>query len=82
MARPRPYLHVSQLEAPTIARKKSSKVLTSHTGEVDPESASFKTLGRELMKAFQGVLNVRIKRSAGDYSVPDEDDVVNKKWTF
>ena len=41
--------------------------------QIDHESVTYQALSRELLKAFQGVLNVRISRSAGDYSRPDEE---------
>lgn len=39
--------------------------------DIDPDS--YKALSRELMVAFQSILKVRIKRSQGDYSIPDEE---------
>nr|WP_143166097.1 hypothetical protein [Desulfofustis glycolicus] len=41
--------------------------------EVDQVSPEYLNFTRELMKGFQSVLNVRIKRAEGDYSQTDED---------
>lgn len=41
--------------------------------DVESESTNYKLLGRELLKVFQGILNVRMKRSDGDYSVADHE---------
>lgn len=51
----------------------TDKLILSQGGKIEPESETYKVLSRELMKAFQGILNVRIKRSEGDYSKSDEE---------
>ncbi|WP_167496448.1 site-specific integrase [Desulfopila sp. IMCC35006] len=51
----------------------ANRLLTKHGIEVAPDSEEYKTLSRELMVAFQSILQVRIKRSQGDYSVPDDE---------
>ncbi|HBG18247.1 MAG TPA: hypothetical protein DDY32_02955 [Desulfobulbaceae bacterium] len=51
----------------------TEKILTSEKAEIDPQSETYKVLSRELLKAFRSVLQVRIRRSEGDYSIPDEE---------
>jgi integrase len=51
----------------------TEKLLKAEGADVDPDSDSYKVLGRELLKAFQGILQVRAKRSIGDYSMTDEE---------
>lgn len=50
----------------------TEKILNAAGVLIDPASDTYKTLSRELLKAFQGVLNVRILRSAGDYSISNK----------
>lgn len=50
----------------------AEKLLNNTSVECAPESPSYQLLSRELMKALQGILNVRILRSRSDYSAPDE----------
>jgi integrase len=51
----------------------TERIIKEQGEAVDPESEAYKVLSRELLKAFKGILNVRIKRSEGDYSESDED---------
>lgn len=59
----------------TVTEKllKAEGQFTGEGAEIAPESKNYKTLGRELLKAFQVVLQVRIKRSEGDYAIADSD---------
>lgn len=47
----------------------AQRLANSEGLDITPNS----TLHRELLKAFQSILKVRIKRAEGDYSEPDED---------
>ena len=51
----------------------TEKLIRAEGADLDPDNDSYRVLGRELLKAFQGILQVRIKRSVGDYSVPNEE---------
>jgi integrase len=51
----------------------ANKLLEKHGHNIKTESSSYKDLSRELMLAFQSVLNVRVKRSQGDYTQSDEE---------
>ena len=51
----------------------TKRCLVEEGVEVDPESAPYKLLSRELLKAFQSILKVRAKRSEGDYETPDQE---------
>ncbi|SHO49007.1 DUF6538 domain-containing protein [Desulfopila aestuarii] len=51
----------------------ANTMLAKYDIDIDPESDSYKSLSRELMVGFQSILNVRIKRSQGDYSVSDQE---------
>ena len=51
----------------------TEKILTREKAPVDPASETYKVLSRELLKGFQSVLQVRTRRSEGDYSVSDEE---------
>jgi integrase len=51
----------------------TKKCLEAEGAAVDPESVPYKLLSRELLKAFNSVLKVRIKRSEGDYAAPDHE---------
>jgi integrase len=62
-----------QLADHSVMRVVTKRILTAEGVAVDPESETYQTLSRELLRAFQGVLNVRILRSTGDYSVPDSE---------
>lgn len=62
-----------QLPDHSIMHTITEKILTAQGVAIDPLSETYKTLSRELMKAFQSVLAVRTKRANGDYSLPDED---------
>lgn len=48
----------------------TERILNAEGVPVDPESEIYKTISRELMKALQSVLAVRIKRSAGTTHYP------------
>ncbi len=51
----------------------ANQLLKKYGQDIEPESASYKALSRELMVAFQSILNVRIRRSQGDYTQSDEE---------
>jgi len=57
----------------SLMKSVTETLIKAEGAEVDPNSDSYRVLGRELLKAFQGILQVRIRRSVGDYSVPDEE---------
>ena len=57
----------------------TEKLLQQEGVEVDPESETYRTLSRELLKAFQSILQVRIRRAKGDYSVPDQEIIPQLK---
>ncbi|MGB3222542.1 MAG: tyrosine-type recombinase/integrase [Desulforhopalus sp.] len=57
----------------SLLHQVANRLLTKHGIEFSPESEEYKALSREMMIAFQSILKVRIKRSQGDYSAPDED---------
>ena len=71
-----------QLPDHSIMHTVTEKILTVEGVAVDPKSETYKALSRELMKAFQSVLAVRIKRSAGNYSTPDEDLIPSLKQSL
>lgn len=48
-------------------------LIKSVSPDISQESVSYKVLSRELLKAFSGILKVRIKRSSGDYGQKDEE---------
>ena len=51
----------------------TEKLLLSEGVSANPKSETYKILSRELLVAFHGILRVRIARSEGDYSVPDDE---------
>ncbi len=57
----------------SLMKPVTEKLIRAEGADLDPDNDSYRVLGRELLKAFQGILQVRIKRSVGDYSVPNEE---------
>ena len=57
-----------QLADHSLMHSVTEQILTAEGVSVDPESVTYQTVSRELLKAFQGVLNVRILRSRGKTS--------------
>ncbi len=68
-----------QLADHSLMHSVTKKILVGEGVSVDPKSEAYQTLSRELLKAFQCVLKVRILRSTGDYSVPDNELVPRLK---
>lgn len=50
-----------------------NRVIHDNGNDVEPDSITYHVLSRELLKAFQSILKVRIERSKGDYSKSDEE---------
>jgi len=57
----------------SLMKPVTEKLINTQDAEIATESDSHQTLSRELLKAFQSVLKVRIMRSEGDYSLPDDE---------
>ncbi len=57
----------------SLMKPVTEKLIDTQEADIVTESDTHQTLSRELLKAFQGVLKVRIKRSEGDYSLPDDE---------
>lgn len=68
-----------QLPDHSVMHTVTEKILSAQDVDIDPLSETYKVMSRELLKAFQSVLQVRIRRSEGDYSVSDEDLIPSLK---